>query len=143
MKTVKNTASKIIVLITAGTLLSGCVDPVAVLNSELGAFKEKDISALTARLGYPASQDFIAGAIVYTWSTSQAAQSDQQSTRATMGAMIGMWNGEPLFATDGPEIANPYSYCTLKVTTNAASTITNLHWNGDRDGCGVYRNALR
>jgi hypothetical protein len=127
-------------LAAAAVLLSACADPIAALDNELDAFRGKNINALSDRLGYPASQDFAKGKIVYTWNTSRRALSDSDVEQVSVESMT---TGRYFTPSNTPETTNQIYYCSLEVTTDGASTITNLHWSGDRDGCRVYASALR
>jgi len=109
-----------LILIAAGALLTGCVDTFAQLNSEIRQYKGRNIDALVDRIGYPDSQTFVAGRIVYTWTTPSIIQTDLQTMQAPRS-----W----------PETTNLHFRCTLQVDTNGTGTILDLSWEGKPSSC--------
>jgi len=121
-----------LILIAAGALLTGCVDTFAQLNSEIRQYKGRNIDALVDRIGYPDSQTFVAGRIVYTWTTPSIIQTDLQTMQAPpTGAPA-----PPVLATRSwPETTNLHFRCTLQVDTNGTGTILDLSWEGKPSSC--------
>jgi hypothetical protein len=54
-------------LLAAAVLLTGCVSPYAKLYSEIPQYQGRNIDALVDRIGYPDSQTFMSGRIIYSW----------------------------------------------------------------------------
>jgi hypothetical protein len=84
------------------------------------------------RIGYPDSQTFVAGRIVYTWTTARTMQMDLRPMQAPpMGGPP-----TPILATgSGPETKSLHFRCTLQVDTDGTGTILHLSWEGKPGSC--------
>jgi hypothetical protein len=122
-----------LMILAASALLSGCVDTFSQLKSEVQQYQGQKIDALIDLIGYPQSQTFAAGGIVYAWTTADRMQMDlgpiQTRSVDTLHA--------PIIATaSAPEAINLHFRCTLEVATDRAGTILHLSWDQKRGGCG-------
>jgi hypothetical protein len=79
---IKGNANVRLIPIAVGALLTGCVDTYARLYSEIPQYKGQKIDALVDRIGYPDSQTFVSGSIVYTWTTASITQMDLRPIQA-------------------------------------------------------------
>jgi hypothetical protein len=121
-----------LILIASGALLTGCVDTFAQLYSEIPQYKGQNIDALVDRIGYPDSQTFSAGRIVYTWTTASGMQMDLRPMQAPP---VGALPTPILASSSGPETMSPHFRCNLKVDTDVTGTILHLSWEGKASSC--------
>ena len=90
----------------------------AELTNSLWAFHQHNIQELIKYLGYPTSQQQIAGDVVYVWSYKQN--------------MPDLYGNPTAFT----------AYCNIQAGTDVDGTIKNTHWDGNRLGCTQYAHAL-
>jgi hypothetical protein len=128
----KGHANVRLILIAAGALLTGCVDTFAQFYSNIPQYKGKNIDALVDRIGHPNSQTFIAGHIVYTWTT---ASTMQMGLRPMQGPPLGAPSTPALVSSSEPETMGLHFRCTLQVDTDGSGTILQLSWEGNPGSC--------
>jgi hypothetical protein len=113
-------------------LLVGCVGSYAKLYSEIPQYKGQKIDALVDRIGYPDSQTFVSGRVLYTWTTASTMQTVVQPTPAPPVALL----PPQFYATSSePEMTSLHFRCTLQVGTDGAGTILDLAWVGKAGTC--------
>jgi hypothetical protein len=122
-----------LIILAAGALLIGCVDSFSQLKSEIRQYQGQKIDALIDRIGYPESQTFTSGGIVYVWTTANSMQMDLGPIQ-TRSAEI--FHGPILATVSAPEAMNLRFRCALEVATDGAGTILHLSWDQERRGRG-------
>lgn len=120
-------------ILVAGALLTGCVDSFSQLKSEIRQYQGQKIDALIEHIGYPDSQTFTAGGIVYVWTTVTSMQMDLGPLQARS---LDAFHGPILTPVRAPEAMNLRFRCALEGATDGAGTILHLSWDQKRDGCG-------
>src|SRR4249919_3804166 len=111
--------------------LSGC-STFGNLDSGLSALNGRNIHDAINVLGYPASQQQIAGQTVYTWSIDNSTQYQMPNTTTTSGYA----GGVPFSATTtGTQAVNMSYLCTIKLGTDSDGRIVNYDWSGNLAGC--------
>ena len=121
-----------LILLAAGTLLIGCVDTLDRLYSGIPQYQGRNIDALVDLIGYPDSQKFIAGRVVYTWT---AASTEQMVLRPTPAVPMGAPGGPAFANRSEPEVVTLRFRCPLQVDTDGTGTILQLVWEGPRGSC--------
>jgi hypothetical protein len=120
------------ILLAAAALLTGCASAYAELYSEIPQYKGQKIDALVDRIGYPDSQTFVSGRVVYTWVTASTVQTVSRPTPAPDIAFL----PRQYFATSSePETVSLHFPCTLQVDTDGSGTILHLSWEGKPGSC--------
>jgi hypothetical protein len=120
------------ILLAAAALLTGCLSTYAQLYSEIPQYKGQKIDALVDRIGYPESQTFMSGRIVYTWTTA----STVQMVSLPMPAPDAVFLPHQYFAnSSAPETTSLHFPCTLQVDTDGSGTILRLSWEGKPGSC--------
>jgi hypothetical protein len=120
-----------VILIAVFALLAGCVGAYAKLYSEIPQYKGRKIDALVDRIGYPESQSFISGRVVYTWTTA----STMQTIVRPMAPYVALLPPQTFATSSEPETTSLHFPCTLQVDTDGTGTILNLSWVGKTGGC--------
>jgi hypothetical protein len=120
--------------IAMGALLTGCVNPFAQFYSEAPQYKGQNIDALVDRIGYPDSQTFVTGRIVYSWLPKSTVQQDSGSMQAPPAGAPD--SPLPLATRSGSQTENLHFRCTLQVETDGSGTILHLSWEGKNGSCG-------
>jgi hypothetical protein len=116
----------------AGAVLTGCANTFAQLNSEILKYKGRKIDSLIDRIGYPDSQIFSAGGVVYTWTPTNSTPMDLPPIQ---GPPAGAPHTPILATITAPEAMNLRLPCPLQVETDGAGTILHLSWEGKGGGC--------
>jgi hypothetical protein len=120
------------ILLAAAALLTGCVSPYAQLYSEIPQYQGQNIDALVDRIGYPDSQTFVSGRVVYTWVTASTVKTVSRPMPAPDVAFL----PPQYFATSSePETVSLHFPCTLQVDTDGSGTILHLSWEGKPGSC--------
>lgn len=120
-------------ILATAALLTGCVDALSQLKSEVQQYQGQKIDALIDRIGYPQSQTFTAGGILYTWTTANGMQMDLGPIQARSVDTL----HAPILATAiAPQAMDLHFRCALDVATDRAGTILHLSWDHKRGGCG-------
>lgn len=122
-------------MFAACVLLTGCVNPLAVMRAAEVTYVGQDIHSVIKRIGYPKTQAVIAGDTVYTWSSSRQEALTLPTTQITNGQV----NGNNFTATTTTEETTYYqSSCELQVATDGVGIIKVLHWSAYSGGCFRY-----
>jgi hypothetical protein len=116
-----------------GALLIGCVDSFSQLKSEIPQYRGQKIDALIDRFGYPESQTFSAGGIVYVWTTDNSRQMDSGPIKTQS---VEIFHGQILANVSAPVAVNLRFRCALEVATDGAGIILHLSWDQEHGGCG-------
>jgi hypothetical protein len=120
------------ILLAAAVLLTGCVSPYAKLYSEIPQYKGQNIDALVDRIGYPDSQDFMSGRIIYSWTAASTVQMVSQPVPAPEVAILPY---QYFARSSEPETVSLHFPCRLQVDTDGSGTILDLSWEGKPGSC--------
>lgn len=114
------------------------------LDEGLTALVGKPVTAAIEKIGYPNTEQTIAGRKLYRWgSSSQGVISmpTQTTTTGSVGTGLGY---RPYTATTYGNAMVPVSYqCTLTLVVNAQDVIIDYGYDGNLGGCERYINALK
>jgi hypothetical protein len=126
----------VVLALATATLLSGCVATFAQLYSDIPHYKGRNIDALIDRIGYPDSQKFINGRVVYTWTPASTVEPELRPMHAPpAGAPVGAPGTAIQATSDQPETLILHFRCTLQVDTDGTGTILSLSWKGEPRSC--------
>jgi hypothetical protein len=120
-----------VILIAVFALLAGCASAFAKLYSEIPQYKGQNIDALVDRIGYPESQLFVSGRVVYTWTTASTVQTIERPNPP----YVALLPPQTFASRSEPEIMSLRFPCKLQVDTDGTGTILNLSWVGKPGSC--------
>jgi hypothetical protein len=136
-----------IAIITASLALSGCTTFEDIDNG-LSNLHGQHIDALVAKIGYPLSQNEVAGRKLYIWDSRKTFSyslpvttynSGNVNTYGAYGNTYGTYSGSTTSYV--PQVTT--YYCTITVEVNAYETIVAAQYNGNIGGCEPYAKAFR
>ncbi len=122
-----------LMILAMAALLTGCVDALSQLKSEVQQYQGQKIDALIDRIGYPQSQTLTAGGIAYAWTTATGMQMDLGPIQARS---VDTLHAPVLATASAPQAVDLHFRCTLDVATDRTGTILHLSWDHKRGGCG-------
>lgn len=133
---------KAVCLITS-LALTGCVTW-SQFDDGLNALVGQPINAAIAKIGYPNTEQIIAGQKVYRWGTSSQGLISMPSQTTTIGSVGTGLGYRPYTATTYGSTMVPVSYqCTLTIVADEQEVIRNYGYDGNLGGCERYINALK
>ena len=122
-------------VIVASTLLTGCVGTFARFYSEIPQYKGRKIDALVDRLGYADSQTFVAGRVVYIWTTASTVQVNSWPNPGGPAPPVALLPPQYFEGRSEPESTSLHFRCPLQVDTDGTGTILSLSWVGKSGSC--------
>lgn len=126
-------------ILLAGAVLSGCFpalppalppDPPVTLDQLLAPLRGQNIQAAIAKLGYPASQQVIAGDTVYEWTYTRV---DQVPVRTHSDT-----EGDFSVVTTHTVLVPATAHCEIQLGASADGTVKAVHTDGNEPGCDHY-----
>jgi hypothetical protein len=105
---------------------------------------DRPISTAIDRIGYPSSEQSIAGRKLYRWGSSSQSAMYMPSTTTTTGSIGTGMGYRPFSATTTGGSYIPVSYnCEIVLEVDSNDIIKRYQYNGNLGGCRQYIQALR
>ncbi len=131
----------LVVLLGLSFLLSACAFDQ--MDKGLTALRGEKIQTAFNYLGYPDTEQVIAGSKVYTWGTSYSQTAIMPVTNYTSGNVYGYGGSANYHGTSTSYVPQTYNYlCILKIITDKKGVIINGQYEGNEGGCSDYGSAL-
>lgn len=128
-------------MVLMGTvLLSGCATW-GQLDEGLDSLINQPISTAIDRIGYPNSDQMIAGRKIYRWGNSQQSAMYVPTSSYTYGT-VGANTPYSATTTGGTYVPVNYN-CSIALEVDANEIIRRYQYNGNLGGCGSYIKALK
>lgn len=127
-------------LLTAiAALVAGCASSGSTITAQWPRLKGQPLQAAIDRFGYPQGEQSIAGAKVYTWSTSQS----YTSLAPTVGTTYGTIGDRPVSTTTGgfAPVSSTLA-CTIRISV-VDDKIRTLEYDGENLACAPYAEAMK
>lgn len=123
-------------------LLSGCAS--ARLNDGLPHLVGKKIDYAIGYLGYPQSEQTIAGKKVYTWGHSNTFTTMQTVSTPVSGNVHGLGGSAYYSGYATSVVPQTYNYqCAIRLIANSDNIVERWEWNGNEGGCSSYSAAAK
>lgn len=114
------------------------------LDEGLDSLVGRPLDVAITKLGYPATEQTIAGRKLYRWGNSTQGMAYMPSTTTTSGILGVGARAVPYTATTDGGSYVPVSYaCNLTLATNSAGIVISYQYEGNLGGCERYINALK
>lgn len=134
---------KKIMMAAAVLAMTGCASW-GDMKAGLDGLLDRPISAAIDRIGYPSSEQTIAGRKIYRWGASSQSAMYMPSTTTTTGSVGTGLGYRPFSATTTGGTYIPVSYnCEIVMEVDANDIIKRYQYNGNLGGCEPYINALK
>lgn len=134
---------KLGILMLIGASLTGCVTW-GDLDQGLNNLRGKPISAAIERIGYPSSEQVIAGKKLYRWERTSQGVQVQPTTSFTSGK-VGSGNNPAKYTETktGSTMVQVNNKCSLTLAVDQHDNIISHQYDGNLDGCSTYINAFK
>lgn len=133
---------KFAALCVIAAILTGCASQR--LNDGLPHLVGKNIGYAINYLGYPQSEQTIAGKKVYTWGNSSTFTTTQTVRTPVSGSVYGLGGGASYSGYTTSVVPQTYNYqCTIRLIANEKDVIERWEWNGNEGGCSSYSDAVK
>ena len=114
------------------------------LNEGLPHLVGYPISHAISFLGYPQSQQEIAGKKVYTWSNKRQVTTSRTVRTPISGTTYGMGGGTYYHGYATSEVPQTINYeCTIRLIANQKDIVQKWDWSGNELGCRQYSTAAQ
>lgn len=120
-------------------LVAGCASSGDTITAQWPRLKGQPLQAAIDRFGYPQSEQSIAGAKVYQWSTSQPYTSLSPTVASTYGTI----GDRPVSATTGGFVpVSSTLACTIRISV-VDDKIRTMEYDGANLACAPYAEAMK
>lgn len=132
-----------LIAVTSVLALAGCATW-GQMNDGLNGLLGQPINVAISKIGYPATEQTIAGSKLYRWGVSRQSI-DYMPTTTTTNGYIGVGSGlTPYSATTMGGTFIPVNYtCQITLAVDAREIITHYEYNGNLGGCEPFIKALK
>lgn len=114
------------------------------LDEGLDKLVGRPLDVAISKLGYPATEQTIAGRKLYRWGNSSQGVAYMPSTSTTYATLGVGARAVPYAATTDSGSYIPVNYaCNLTLATNNAGIVISYQYEGNMGGCKRYINALK
>ncbi len=129
--------------LAAAAVLVGCATW-GQMNEGLQGLLGQPIEVAINKIGYPTSEQTLAGRKLYRWGSSSQQMAYLPTTTTTTGSFGAGSGFAPYSATTTGGTFVPVNYnCQITLAVDAKETIIHYEYNGNLGGCERYINALK
>ena len=135
---------KIILLLSTILILPSCSATFTDLQNGLDRYQGLSLNSLIDRIGFPTTQQNIAGRKLYIWDTSNTVTMSMPTTSSTSGTVSSGTSSGTYSGSSTIWVPTTYNFnCRITIEVDNQDNIISNYWEGNRGGCERYSKALK